>query len=66
MLATTEDMLMLQSWRRRAMLFYVLVPCLRLAPAQYCSAKVAEKMPALLAVIKQMADRPQVLPHALV
>ena len=46
---------------RRAMLHYVLVPCLRLAPAQYCRAKVAMKMPALVAVIKQTAARPQVL-----
>ena len=43
------------------MLFYVLVPCLRLAPAEYCSAKVAQKMPELLAVMHQTADRPQVL-----
>ena len=43
------------------MLYYVLVPCLRLAPAWYCSAKVTEKMPELLAVIKQTSDRPQVL-----
>ena len=44
------------------MLHYVLVPCLRLAPAQYCRAKVAQKMPELVAVIEQTRDRPQVLP----
>ena len=44
------------------MLFYVLVPCLRLAPAQYCSAKVEQKMPEVLAVMHQTAGRPQVLP----
>ena len=44
------------------MLYYVLVPCLRLAPARYCSATVARKMPALMAVIKQTTGRPQVRP----
>ena len=43
------------------MLHYVLVPCLRLAPAQYCHIKVAQKMPELVAVIKQTRDRPEVL-----